>query len=116
MDKPARIKVMKTKLEVCVDGHVASEKETGVEAWMILCSCGEYTWEDGNYCIMCGVKLKEIVDEGWLSTCGHWQEDGTHCNICHEEPPQGCPCSCCQDGDEQEESDPDWPDDFVSPR
>jgi CDGSH-type Zn-finger protein len=109
MDKPARIKVMKTKLEVCVDsGHVASQKDLG-EAWMVLCACGEYTWEDGNFCIMCGVKLKADKDDGWLCRCGHWEDSGLHCSICSIEPPQGCPCSGCQDGPHIE--DPDLPDD-----
>jgi len=109
MDKPARIKVRKTKLEVCVDGHIASAQDTGVDAWMIVCACGEYTWEDGNFCIMCGIKLKEKESDGWLCTCGRWIDDGLHCGTCMTEPPQGCPCSSCQEGPHIE--DEDLPDD-----
>lgn len=41
----------------------------------------------------------ETQDELWCcSVCGGLIEDGYHCPNCGTEPPWGCPCSDCQDG------------------
>lgn len=37
------------------------------------------------------------ADQGWLCQCGHWQNDGLHCDLCGCEPPWGCDCSFCND-------------------
>lgn len=31
-------------------------------------------------------------DPSWLCSCGHYQEDSSHCASCGCEPPQGCDC------------------------
>ena len=43
--------------------------------------------------------------EMWLCVAGHCHEDGLHCPSTGQEPPWGCPCGHCQDGD-GEEDDP----------
>jgi hypothetical protein len=42
-----------------------------------------------------------VADPSWLCHCGHYQEDGLHCDCCGAEPPWGCPC------DGHEADDPD---------
>lgn len=39
----------------------------------------------------------------WLCTCGNYQEDGFHCDVCGNEPPWGCDCSMCNDSDEDDD-------------
>jgi hypothetical protein len=46
-------------------------------------------------------------DEGWLCSCGHWEETDLHCSYCGGEPPWGCPCAFCEDRDADE-----WDDDL----
>lgn len=41
--------------------------------------------------------------EHWLCRCGEYIEDGCHCSNCNAEPPWGCPCSFCQDGEDDED-------------
>ena len=36
-------------------------------------------------------------DQGWLCTCGNYQEDDFHCSECGAEPPWGCACDDCQE-------------------
>ena len=43
----------------------------------------------------------------WLCICGHYQEDGLHCDSCGREPPWGCDCSACQDR-ETEDAPDEW--------
>lgn len=37
--------------------------------------------------------------EGWLCDCGNFQEDGWHCTNCGAQPPWGCDCSQCDQGE-----------------
>lgn len=46
----------------------------------------------------------EGTSEAWLCACGH-VHDGLHCPETGQQPPWGCPCSVCQDGEpEQDET------------
>ena len=44
-------------------------------------------------------------DETWLCSCGNFIEDGIHCGFCNCQPPWGCPCNFCEDGDEEDYDD-----------
>jgi len=57
-NRPQRILVRRTSLSVCEKGDVVSERDTGEDAWMFIHACGEYTWEDQNFCINCGKSLR----------------------------------------------------------
>lgn len=39
-------------------------------------------------------------DDGWLCSCGNWQDDPLHCNECGNSPSWGCGCSFCQSNDD----------------
>jgi hypothetical protein len=39
------------------------------------------------------------ADQRWLCEAGHVHEDGLHCHTTSQEPPWGCPCSGCQEGE-----------------
>ena len=52
--------VKETRLTVCPNGHVVSRTPTGRERWQFRCPhCQKWTWEDGNFCVQCGAKLRE---------------------------------------------------------
>ena len=36
-----------------------------------------------------------MTQPGWLCTCGHWQNDDFHCELCGNGPPWGCDCGSC---------------------
>ena len=38
-----------------------------------------------------------MTQPGWLCTCGHWQDDDFHCELCGEQPSWGCDCGDCAD-------------------
>lgn len=44
-----------------------------------------------------------IESDCWLCACGNYIEDGLHCGLCGAEPPWGCPCSVCQEGEVEED-------------
>lgn len=48
------------------------------------------------------------TSEHWLCDCGNYIDDGCHCPRCHREPPWGCPCSFCQDGEDEYDPDMDF--------
>lgn len=44
----------------CANGHVVEGSQVYQgKAWVIMHSCGNWTWEDGNYCTCCGGRLRE---------------------------------------------------------
>ena len=43
--------------------------------------------------------------EGWLCTCGHWEDSFFHCTHCGRQPPWGCDCSQCDEPDYEDEDD-----------
>lgn len=49
------------------------------------------------------------MSEDWLCRAGHRHEDGLHCATTGEEPPWGCPCAMCQNGDDEDLDEPDFP-------
>jgi hypothetical protein len=51
--------------------------------------------------------LDDDFDErdAWLSVCGEFITNGLHCPKCRQEPPCGCPCSFCQDGEDEDAGD-----------
>jgi hypothetical protein len=49
----------------------------------------------------------EQTENAWLCWCGNYEQSGFHCSSCGTEPPWGCPCSGCQDGDEEADYD-EW--------
>ncbi len=49
--------------------------------------------DDGNY----GVEL----DDGWLCSCGHYNDHDFHCDECLNQPPWGCDCDSCSELDEK---------------
>ncbi len=65
--------------------------------------CGEEDCEDSCTAAMAAGEPGDLA-EAWLCTVGHWHEDGLHCPTTGQEPPYGCPCSTCQDG----EGGDDW--------
>lgn len=65
-------------------------------------------------CPFCGASFstqifqeEELKDDAYddsecfVCPCGNYIEDGYHCENCGAEPPWGCPCSFCQDGDDE---------------
>lgn len=40
--------------------------------------------------------------ECWLCPCGNYITNGLHCPNDGIEPPWGCPCSTCQNGDDED--------------
>ena len=61
-------------------------------------------------------RLQEELANCWLCCCGNYIEDGLHCTMCGAEPPFGCPCSGCQDGDGEGDYDGCEPDDsYLEP-
>lgn len=38
----------------------------------------------------------DVIDEGWLCVCGHYEETDFHCSSCGHEPPWGCNCPFCE--------------------
>jgi len=57
---PERRKAFAVPITVCKEGHVVSENGPAQERWQMRCPrCGDWTWEDGNYCTGCGNMLKE---------------------------------------------------------
>lgn len=61
--------------------------------------------EDDPMPVRCEACFPPTEDQGWLSTCGQWNNDQIHCSNCGEQPPAGCPCSGCQDGPHIEDED-----------
>lgn len=59
--------------------------------------------------------LDEEESDAWLCDCGHYQDDGLHCDVCGREPPWGCPCEACQspDDDDEEFWEPDYEEERV---
>ena len=63
--------------------------------------------------------LKEDEQFGnyaWLCWCGHYQEDGLHCEYCGGDPPWGCDCGFCNEALEDEwlDSWTDYPGDLLA--
>jgi len=59
----------------------------------------------------------EDLQYAWLCVCGHYQEDGLHCDRCGHEPPWGCDCSWCNEryaegGDDWDYVDDDYWEDY----
>ena len=44
-------------------GNLVESQPTGERAWLILHECGEWTWEDANYCAHCGQEVEAVEDE-----------------------------------------------------
>lgn len=64
----------------------------------------ECYWCGKTPCI-CLADDEEEARNSWLCQAGHFHEDGLHCSTTGEEPPWGCPCGFCQDGDGESEDD-----------
>ena len=46
-------------LTVCDNGHLVDATPTGEMATQIKCwYCHNWTWQDGNYCVNCGKKMR----------------------------------------------------------
>jgi hypothetical protein len=56
----------------------------------------ETDWDYAEWLESSG-ELDGGVSQGWLCWCGHWQDDGLHCELCGNEPPWGCDCGWCSD-------------------
>jgi len=58
-ERPVRLAWVQ-HMTVCVEGHAApfGEPEPRVQ---IQCPRGHWTWEDGDYCAECGVRLDDPV-------------------------------------------------------
>lgn len=48
-----------------------------------------------------GMEEKYPGTHEWLCEAGHLHED-VHCPHTGQEPPWGCPCSGCQEGDQED--------------
>jgi hypothetical protein len=46
--------------------------------------------------------------QAWLCVCGHYQEDGLHCECCGAEPPWGCDCGLCDELRQEEANRDEW--------
>jgi len=46
------------------------------------------------------------LSDHWLCECGNYITNGCHCPRCGREPPWGCPCSQCQDPDDNFDEEP----------
>jgi hypothetical protein len=47
-----------------------------------------------------------MKEPGWLCTCGNWQDDDFHCEVCGEDPPWGCDCDACNVSRYDDDDDP----------
>lgn len=55
-----RIRVTRSSMRVCANGHAEPIPGTEKEVWLVECgNCLQFTGEDGNYCGWCGVKRKD---------------------------------------------------------
>lgn len=50
---------------------------------------------------------EDDLSQCWLCVAGHFHEDGMHCPSTGQEPPWGCPCGHCQDGEDNEPDEDD---------
>jgi len=55
-------------MAVCVSGKHAQLIDESTLTWQIRCPNGHWTWEDGNFCVRCGTRLRSpsgtVEDEG----------------------------------------------------
>jgi hypothetical protein len=61
---------------------------------------------------------EEESAQGWLCSCGAWNDHDFHCDDCGAEPPWGCGCFVCDGEDDDDDDccddlgeDDDWLDD-----
>jgi hypothetical protein len=71
-----------------------------------------YRWQHRNDAL--DAEYPEDQIQEWLCVCGHYQDDGFHCDECGREPPWGCDCSFCQDKERERYEIEDMAESFPS--
>ncbi len=55
--KPKKLTTVVYDIEICENGHISYQEGSKQEMTLILHKCGDYTYEDANFCSWCGYEL-----------------------------------------------------------
>lgn len=52
------------RVAVCREGHTEAIGEPELAVLSRCGHCGQWTWEDGRFCVRCGVRRREVRSDG----------------------------------------------------
>jgi len=60
--RPKKLTTVVYDLEICENGHITPKEGSKREMTLIKHKCGDYTYEDANFCSWCGSELNKKTD------------------------------------------------------